>query len=299
MKSVANIFRHIYRHPLNSNRRSKAIIEFLRWQLGARILGKRAEIRWVNDSRFLVGIGESGLTGNIYVGLMEYADMAFLIHAIRPSETFVDVGANAGAYTILASKVAKVRAIAFEPIPSSVDKLMDQIHLNRIEDLVVVKNKGVAEKKGRLHFTTEHDTMNRVSLDEGNETTATVAVTSLDDELDPDARYFLKIDVEGFEHKVLEGAERLFASDRVPAIIIELNGSGEKYGYSNDAVHGKLLAFGFRPVAYEPRNRLLTPLESYNETSGNTLYVKDLADIVERCRSAPQHVIHTADGITI
>jgi hypothetical protein len=37
------------------------------------------------------------VTGNIYCGLHEFADMGFVLHFLRPGDLFVDVGANIAA----------------------------------------------------------------------------------------------------------------------------------------------------------------------------------------------------------
>jgi hypothetical protein len=47
--------------------------------------------------------GMTGATGNLYVGLHEFEEMAFLLHFLRPGDLFADVGANVGSYTILAA----------------------------------------------------------------------------------------------------------------------------------------------------------------------------------------------------
>jgi hypothetical protein len=54
-------------------------------------------VPWVGDARFIAGLGEVGLTGNLYTGFMEYEDMLFLLHDLRATGTFVDVGASVGA----------------------------------------------------------------------------------------------------------------------------------------------------------------------------------------------------------
>ena len=92
----------VTRHPLNAGRTLQALWRVLRWQLASRLAAGDVVYPWVNTSKFLVRAGETGLTGNIYGGLMEYADMAFLLHMLRPGELFVDVGANVGSFSILA-----------------------------------------------------------------------------------------------------------------------------------------------------------------------------------------------------
>jgi hypothetical protein len=60
-------------------------------------------VPFVGDTRLLVARGMRGATGNVYVGLHEFEEMAFALHALRPSSRFIDVGANVGSYTVLAA----------------------------------------------------------------------------------------------------------------------------------------------------------------------------------------------------
>jgi FkbM family methyltransferase len=299
VKELFAVTKFIAQHPLNANHRLKAASNFFRWQIGTRLLNRRVIVPWVGDSKFITGSGETGLTGNLYAGFMEYEDMLFLLHALQPTDTFVDVGANIGAYTILASKVVKSHSIAFEPLPETADRLKDQIQVNRIESIVDVRNMGVGDKKGALFFTNNNDTINKVSLAGERENTTRVEVGTLDTELAEDAQYFFKIDVEGFEYNVIEGASRIFAKANVAALIIELNGSGEEFGHSNEEIHQKLLTFNFKPIAYDPLSRTLAKLDGYNKNGGNTIYVKDIDKIAALCKSAPKRVVHTANGIEI
>jgi FkbM family methyltransferase len=289
----------IAKHPLNSNKKASAFGKFIKWQLAQRMMNKKAIIPWVDDSVFISGLGEAGLTGNLYAGLIEYEDMLFLLHALQPTETFVDVGANVGAYTILASKVAQAKSIVFEPLKNTIERLKDQIQINRINDSVDIRNIGVGDKEGYLFFTNNKDTENKVSPIGEAENTTIARVGTLDKELIKNNHYFLKIDVEGFEYEVIEGASEILLSNNVSAIIIELNGSGEGFGHSNEDIHKKLLSLGFFAVRYEPKARKITRLDSYNRNGGNTIYVKDVTLISQRCKEAPKRVIHTAFGMKI
>ena len=302
MSIFADLFRtskFIVKHPLNLNYKVEALLKFFKWQLSTRLLRMKVIIPWVDDCRFVAGVGETGLTGNIYAGFTEYQDMSFLLHALQPTEVFVDVGANIGAYTILASKVLKAKSISFEPLPETVERLKDQIHINRIQNMVEIKNMGVGDKIGPLFFTNTNDTINKVSVIGEAKNTTRVDVVTLDGQLNTDVQYFLKIDVEGFEYNVLEGASRLLSSDQISAIIIELNGSGEEFGHSNEEIHNKLISFEFIPVSYDPISRHIRTIDSYNRDCGNTIYVKNLKAISDRCKLAPKRTIHTAFGIEI
>ena len=69
--------------------------------------------------------------------------MAFLVHCLRESHLLLGVGANVGAYTVLSSKVVGAGSIAFEPIAETVERLKDQLAINRIVDMVDARNVGV------------------------------------------------------------------------------------------------------------------------------------------------------------
>ena len=299
MKKILSIITYILKHPLNEQHKMKALGNFMRFQIGTRLMGKKVVVPWVEDSKLIVGRGETGLTGNLYAGFMEHEDMLFLLHSLQPSETFVDVGSNAGVYTVLASGVVKSKSICFEPLAETAERLKDQIYINRIESRVSIRNVGVADKKGTLVFTNNNDTTNKVCLTGENGNTTSVDVVTIDDEISVDTQCVLKIDVEGFEYNVIEGAKNILSSINTSALIIELNGSGGAYGHSDEEIHQKLVSFNFMPVSYEPFSRRVTQLKTFNKNGGNTIYVKDIDLTSLRCKSAPMRIIHTANGLSI
>lgn len=300
IRELFHIIKFIILHPLNKSQKIKAVINFFKWQISTRLIKKSVVFPWVDDARLVISAGQAGLTGNLYSGFMEYEDMIFLLHALQKSETFVDVGANAGAYTVLASKVIGSNSTAFEPIPETSNLLSDQVQINRIENIVEIKNMGVGDKQDELLFTNDSGAMNRVSLNDEAENTIRIKVTTLDSELNKDTNYFLKIDVEGYEYNVIEGASDLLASNKVSAIIIELNGSGNQFGHTDIDVHKKIISYGFIPISYNPINREIDQLDDIKTKNiGNTIYIRDIDAITERCKAAPIHTIHTAAGIKI
>ena len=70
------------------------------------------------------------------------------------------------------------------------------------------------------------------------------------------------------------------------AIIIELNGSGVRYGYDERVIDQKLREFGFLPHYYNPMNRIF---ENVNLVGGyNTIYLRDVAFVKDRILKAPK-----------
>ena len=83
---------------------------------------------------------------------------------------------------------------------------------------------------------------------------------------------------------MLRGALNLLQQDSLKAIIIELNGSGNRYNFDESLIHVKLTELGFKPYQYDPFNRRLLEVKSYG--SFNTIYLRDIAFIIERIKSA-------------
>lgn len=104
------------------------------------------------------------------------------------------------------------------------------------------------------------------------------------DELADEAA-MIKIDVEGFEMEVIQGADSLFKKSSLQAVLIELNGLGLRYGFHDEDIHALLLNFGFTPVSYDPFMRKLTSMGYYKD-AGNTLYVRRTGELDRRLRVA-------------
>ena len=133
ISELHRIHRFIRTHPLGARNKGKTWIRCLRWQLGSRLLNAPVVMPWLDKSCLVVERGMTGATGNLYCGLHEFADMALVLHYFsNASGSFVDVGANIGSYTILASKVCGASTIAIEPLPSTFERLKRNLAANGI-----------------------------------------------------------------------------------------------------------------------------------------------------------------------
>src|SRR5579885_744965 len=164
MTGALRTLRFIYRHPLNRNAPFRAIWRFAAWQVATRLHPSALVVPYVGDTRLVVERGMTGATGNVYCGLHEFEDMAFVLHALRPEDLFVDVGANVGSYTILASGAAGARCISFEPAPSAYRALLDNIRLNDLLYRVEARNECLAAAPGEVQLTSGLDTVNHVVM---------------------------------------------------------------------------------------------------------------------------------------
>jgi len=274
-------FRFINEHPLANKHLVRAYIRFFSWQFKSRIRKDFQLVNFLDDTYFLAKKGLTGITGNIYTGLHEFNEMGFLLHFLRTEDTFFDVGANVGSYTLLASGVCKSKTISFEPVPQTFEILTQNIILNKLSNLVKLINMGVGKETGKLDFVANEDTKNHVAFARDFDKIS-VDVIKLDDyaSFNP---IFIKIDVEGYETEVLNGAIDMLKNPNLKAIVIELNGSGERYGYKEESIHKKLISHSFSPYTYDPFSRVLNKLETFG--TFNTIYIRDIEFVNGRLKS--------------
>ncbi len=290
-ESFFRTYRFISRHPITSDNKFSAIKRVVKWQLASKFHPHPIIIPFVEETKLIVTRGMEGATGNLYAGLHEFEDMAFLLHFLREGDVFGDIGANIGAYTILASGVVKANTIAAEPIPATFNLLQQNIKINNLEEMVELHNKGVGASEGMLRFTTDLDSVNHViSAGSTLENTIEVPVKPLNDLFRSTPPSLLKIDVEGYEWNVLTGGSSVLANPILQAIIIELNGSGMRYGITDEQIQQLLVSYNFIPYKYDPFKREL--IDKPVLTAGsNTIFIRDKHFVDQRTRQSKTYSV--------
>lgn len=229
----------------------------------------------------MVSRGMSGATGNIYCGLHECPDMAFVLHLLRPGDLFVDVGANVGSYTVLASRVCGASSVSIEPGDEARQALSRNLRQNGIEGLVEIVASAVGSSDGEIAFTEGLDTVNRVAT-AADESSVVVPMRCLDSIVASKRPVLIKIDVEGFEEEVVRGARKTLEQPSLLAVELET---------VTGATEGMLRDAGFERVAYDPFTRkLVAPTP---ELMGhNALFVRDRAEVRRRVESAARRKVY-------
>ena len=167
------------------------------------------------------------------------------------------------------------------------------MRLNHLDKKVICVNKGVGGQNGSITFTSDSDTTNHaLASGEKYENVVDVEVTTLDSVLSDESPSLIKIDVEGYETPVLEGAQKTLKKKSLHSVIMELNGSGSRYGYDESRILELMFDYGFKTYSYNPLGRILINLEGKNLNSGNTLFIRNKPLVEERLRGAPKVSIH-------
>jgi FkbM family methyltransferase len=274
-------------HPLNAHAKADALKRFVGWQIQSRLSAEPRVIPFVNGAKLTIRRGRPAATGNLYTRLHEFPEMGFVLHALRAGDLFVDAGANIGAYSVLAASLPGVRCIAFEPTLDTYELLLENILVNRYQSRIAAHRMALGREQGKISVTSSLDTVNHVAsaADEGSEK-EDVPLNTLDGALEGEIPSIVKIDVEGYETAVIEGAGRTIDSPGLFALILEMNGSGERYGYDDTRLDRSLTERGFEALSYDPFARVFVPLVD-SDPVGNRIYVRRRDEIESRLKDAP------------
>lgn len=192
----------------------------------------------------------------IYMGVFEPQETVQVRRLLQPGMVVVDAGANIGYYTLLAAeRVGPTgRVFAVEPSRLGVERLTRTVRENGLTQVQVVPI-GLGDHEGEvtLHVppaSAGHHNPTMLEVADESFATEVVPVRTLDaclDEWGVDRVDLLKIDVEGFEPRVLRGAARSLAEGRIGAILAEFNDVAlREAGSSATSLLRELHEAGFR-----------------------------------------------------
>lgn len=186
----------------------------------------------------------------------------FVRALIKPGMQALDIGANYGVYAlIMATAVGGTGQVwAFEPAPETASYLRESIAANELRTLTLFET-ALSNRDGEAKLSVSSNTeLNSLSPVPGARETQTVQLTTLDsimERLGHPAVDFVKLDAEGEEFRILEGAER-FLAEQSPLFMYEL-----KHG--SDVNLPLVQAFetrGYRTYRLIPGLGILTPFDA-------------------------------------
>lgn len=157
-------------------------------------------------------------------GLYEKLTSSIVKRLLRPGHVFVDVGASFGYYTVLAAGIVGPhgKVIAFEPEPTRFVFLKTNIKINRLSHVIAV-NVAVSNINGEAYFYINGEESSLYVRHGPRIRVRTVRLDEFLESIGINSVNMVKIDVEGAEMLVLEGAEKVFERSKNLRLIIELN----------------------------------------------------------------------------
>lgn len=199
----------------------------------------------------------------------ELRERQLLVDLVDPSHLFIDVGAHFGLFSLVLSKALPgLHCLAVEPAPENFDILSDNVHGSGFADSIALVQCAVGDRSGNAVLRLNSSMGHHLSTQPLNDQCASINVdvktlpsllTSFP-ELDNHSRsIWLKIDTEGREARVLEGARDLFQSGRISGVLWEFR-VGHLVNPDRDLIQKFFDEFGF---------------ESFQVSENNVISVRD------------------------
>lgn len=285
LKATWNTLQHLVRHQANQEQPFGPLKRFIGWQILKRAHNEPITIDAFGSGRLRCFPENSPSNAVVYFGWPDWSEMQLLRELMRSGDTFLDIGANVGVYSVLASTLvgSDGQVIAFEPDPLNAEKLRSNFLLN---DLPIenVHQMAVGEESGMRRFANDKGSIGSL-LSDGALNGIDVICKKLDEIITkPIGVYIAKIDVEGFELGVLKGALGLLASQSIKAMILETNDCCKRLGQTRAELQSFLHDFGysFFSVKIGDNAIQLTSISPGGPYPSNSLAVCDLNWIKKR-----------------
>lgn len=214
--------RHIARNARTAITHPPILLKWLEYQL-ARRQGKDPQL-------FIVGSRFGGFPNfNALLGAWTYKpgaeELRFISESISGAQTIVDVGANFGIHSIaFCVRAPDAYVYSFEPNPRTHQALLGNIALNECAERIKAIRMAVGAQDGMVPFSdTDDPATNRiVDVAEPHVSVPATTLECFSKSEGLSSIDFLKVDVEGAEVDLLEGAASLFTSGSIRGGMIEI-----------------------------------------------------------------------------
>ncbi len=214
-------FKNSVRYVMRNQHRSKAVALYrhLYWQVRKLAFPRPVHLRLMNS--VVIDDEPGGVVSMVnMLGTYDYNNMSLVKLILAGNGNFLDVGANIGPYSLIASEEAGVHVVALEPNPSAFAKLTRNIAWNKRPNVTTL-NLGASDQTTTLRMTNHGSSaMNRIVNPSGDahleetDQLIEVPVRRLD-QICEELNFIptlIKIDVEGHEAEVLRGAPKCIAT---------------------------------------------------------------------------------------
>lgn len=218
---------------------------------------------------------QTGPTSTFYHGVNEPRDMLFLSAILNERYQFIDVGANIGLFTLLASKCNVSKIIAVEPDKSNFHQLKSNLKSWNVTNCSLF-NCALGSHNGKVELF-GHDVSVRAKyvsevVSEGEGAVECLSLDGLISNCDGYNR-IIKIDTEGFELMVLMGGLDTIAQWDTKIIIIEINDNLDSADDKRE-IFRILNQNGFFAYMYDMNNAEIIQIQDNFKRSENTIFIK-------------------------
>lgn len=240
---------------------------------------------------------DSQLSVLIFTSTFEENELHFVEKFLKNGDSFADVGANIGLFSIVAGYAVGTqgKVYALEPVQKTYLRLEENKQLNQLSNIETF-NLAFSDTNQNLNMTISldgYDAWNSLGKpSEGsNFTQETIQGITMDDFIQQNPLFekvsLMKIDVEGWENKVLLGGRKWLESSLAPTLLIEFNDqNAANAGTSCQEIYHLLEELGYKLYEYEAHKEILHlhPLKNHY-LYNNLIATKNKIEVEKRLQS--------------
>lgn len=238
----------------------------------------------------------------------EQETILFLARVLEPGDVFIDIGAHIGFYSLFAATVTgpSGRVISCEPEPNNFADLIRNKEENGFKH-IEAHNAAVSDKVGVLPLWVNQDNDGGHALwnvgthpfnSKSSETSEvidinTLSIDTLISQSGIDRVKVIKIDAEGAERMILDGAKDAFLNGAIDFIICEINEFAlSKMSSSQNDIRRRMMSFGYHSFVLPPNGLpKLIPENTTVASKRNTVFNVLFSRIEELSKFFPMEVV--------
>lgn len=197
----------------------------------------------------------------------DITDMSAYVGVLEPGDTCIDVGANIGVNAVFAGKLVAPtgKVYAFEPDPDNFRLLQENITLNNLDNVVIAISQAVGDRnkksnlyKSRLNYGDHMIDPDQIQYADVHTLAGSVDTVTLDSVLANQKIKLIKIDVQGSEVRVLQGAQQIIREQH-PVIVMEYSPYHlNLHGVGPEVIYDFIDHYGYQSYIFESNSRILS-----------------------------------------
>ncbi|MBS0286851.1 MAG: FkbM family methyltransferase [Proteobacteria bacterium] len=242
MNAILQVSRYIYQHNPWYSVPFKFVQAFV-YQLRKRFVQHLSTKKLFNGYKSYLFAHNPITSALVYTDIPDKTEI-YALRKFADSETiFLDIGANVGLYCLFLADIVK-DFYAFEAHPETAKCCKMNFALNNLNENRLIEM-AVSNNNTPIYFSNKDKASPINHIVNSKEDAITVMATTLDQfvqscDFNKETKFILKIDVEGHEYEVFEGAKAFLQHHAIKAIIFE------SFSVKNNEIIALLQALGFK-----------------------------------------------------
>lgn len=183
----------------------------------------------VQGSKMYLSLEDEGISKDLITDkIREMESTKEVLNIVNKGDVILDIGANIGYYALMEARLTGRAGLVYacEPVPENFELLKRNIQLNGVTNIEAF-NIALGDKNGEVEmYLSQKSNLHSMSLTKNtsSESRIKVKLLKVDEFLkDKGAPDFVRMDVEGYENKILQGMDKILQSDKLCKLFIEVH----------------------------------------------------------------------------